>query len=384
MSSPIVILGSGLAGFGIARALRRLNSECEIVMICADSGDSYSKPQLSTALAAKKTAQNLVQQSSLSIAVQLNIKIISNTEIVKIDTRKSYLYTNTCEEVHYSKLVLALGSSARKLSVKGNGKDNVLSVNSLNDYHNFQTTLQDKKEVVVIGGGLIGCEFTNDLLVAGYKVRLVEPCAALLNSLVPKQVGTKLQQVFEDEGAQVHLGRCAIEVNSSAIGLNVLLDNGEQIHADLVLSAIGVEPNVNLAYWAGIRVNHGIVVDRYLRTSVPNIFAIGDCAELEGRVLPYIAPILAGSKALASTLLGEETAVIYGPMPVLIKTTLFPLVTSPVPLGANGHWNIEIREAGIKALFEKENGELVGMALGGDAVKERAGLVRKLPSLMSE
>ncbi len=232
----------------------------------------------------------------------------------------------------------------------------------------------------MIGGGLIGCEFANDLLVAEYKVQLIEPCAALLNSLVPKPISTKLQQVFEDNGAQVHLGRCAIEVNSDAAGLNVQLDDGKQIQADLVLSAIGVEPNVELAHWAGLRVNHGIIVDKYLRTSVENIFAIGDCAEFQGRVLPYVAPIFVGSKALASTLLGEDTPVIYGPMPISIKTTLFPLITSPVPLGANGHWNIEIKETGIKALFNKENGELTGMALGGDAVKEQRQLIRELPS----
>ena len=152
----------------------------------------------------------------------------------------------------------------------------------------------------------------------------------------------------------------------------------------MVLSAIGVQPNVDLAHWAGLKVNYGIVVDRNLRTSIPNIFAIGDCAELEGRVLPYVAPILAGSKALAATLLGEDTNVVYGPMPVAIKTTLFPLVASAVPLGAHGHWNIQVKDQGIKALFEKQTGELVGMVLGGDAVKERAALSRRLPALMPE
>mgnify|MGYP000125202022 CR=1 FL=1 len=382
MKTPIVVIGSGLAGFGIARALRRRDAQCELIMICADSGDNYSKPQLSTALANKKTAGNLVLNSADEMAKQLGMRFITHTRVTGIDQQTSQVITHDGQRISYGSLVLALGSDARKLKLEGDGAGEVMSVNSLNDYHCFQSKLRGKKSVLVIGGGLIGCEFANDLLVSGVKVKLVESCTRLLNVLVPAQVSEKLESTLQANGAQIHLARCVSQVSVSENGFLVQLDNGETLGADLVLSAVGVEPNVGLARDHGLKVNRGIVVDRYLQTSAKNIYAIGDCCEVEGRVLPYVAPIVAGSTALAATLTGEPTEVVYGAMPIAIKTTLFPLAASPVPLGANGHWSIQTEDSGIKALFEKTDGQLVGMALGGSTIKFRAELNKRLPSLM--
>ncbi len=382
MKSPIVIIGSGLAGFGVARALRRHDANCALIMICADNGDSYSKPQLSTALAQKKVASDLVLSSANEMAKELNMTLLTHTRVNEIHPPTSKVITHDGQQINYSKLVLALGSDARKLKLQGDGCNEVISVNSLQDYHFFLSKLRNKKNVVVIGGGLIGCEFSNDLLVSGYKVKLVESCARLLNVLVPAQVSHKLEEALKAKGAQIHLNRCVTHVSVKDKGFSVQLDNGETLDADLVLSAVGVVPNVKLAGHSGLKVNRGIVVNRFLQTSATNVFAIGDCCEVEGRVLPYVAPIIAGCKALAATLNGDPTEVNYGAMPIAIKTTLFPIAASPVPLGAQGSWNIQQDDGAIKALFEKPNGELIGMALGGSAIKSRAELSKKLPLLM--
>ncbi len=207
MKEPIVIIGSGLAGFGIARAIRRLDAACELIMICADSGASYSKPQLSTALFAKKTASDLVMNSAAEMGNELHMQMIVRTRVTKLDHENSQLTTDKGHTIQYSQLVMATGSSARKLQLEGDSNESLISVNSLKDYHYFQGQLQGKKDILVIGGGLIGCEFSNDLLTSGHQVKLVEPCARLINVLVPPQVSLRLEQAFEKNGAQLHLGR---------------------------------------------------------------------------------------------------------------------------------------------------------------------------------
>jgi len=382
MKAPIVIIGSGLAGFGIARAIRRLDADCGLIMICTDNGANYSKPQLSTALFAKKTASDLVRNSAAEMGNELRMQMIVRTSVTKIDSENSQLSTDKGHTIQYSQLVLATGSSARKLQLKGDSNDALISVNSLKDYHYFQGQLQGKKDILVIGGGLIGCEFSNDLLTSGHQVKLVEPCARLINVLVPPQVSLRLEQAFEKNGAQLHLGRCAKAVNKVDGGYRVTLDNGESLNCELVVSAVGVVSNIDIAKESGLKVNRGIVVNRHLQTSVENIYAIGDCCELEGRVLPYVAPILAGCKALAATLTGSPTEVIYPAMPISIKTSIFPVAAAPVPLGADGSWSVEEDSDGIKATFEKSNGELLGMALGGNAIKFRGPLSKQLPPVM--
>jgi len=381
MSEAIVVIGAGLAGYGVVRAIRRINRDIKIVMVCDDSGDVYSKPQLSTVLAFGKAVDDLIQTPAQVIAEELNISLVANTRVIDIDTEASIIATSTDGSIHYTSLVLAMGANARKLAIQGDDTKRVLSVNSIDDYRQFHHSLGGNKRVAILGGGLIGCEFANDLLASGYKVSLIEPCAALLSTLVPHKVSDRLEEKFIENGAQLYLGRCASKVIEVEGQLKIVMDNNETVEADIVLSAVGIGPNIELARSSGLKVNRGVVVDEFLRTSVPNIYAIGDCAEIGGRVMPYVAPILAGSKALSQTLLGDDTPVTYNAMPIAIKTTLFPLVAAPIPLGADGHWNYEEDEKGINAKFENEMGDLIGMALGGAAVKNRAVLAPRLRPL---
>ena len=382
MTSPLIIVGSGLAGLGVARAVRRHDPECEMILICADSGDSYSKPQLSIALSAKKTANDLILASAEEVAADPRLQLLTHTRVTHIDSSASRVELDNGESLDYSQLVLAMGSHARQLDINGEHGGRLLSVNSLQDYRNYQQQLQGKKNIAVLGGGLIGCEFANDLLVSGYNVTIIQSRARLLNMLVPAQVSQQLEKTLEANGAEIHLGRFATEVSLTESGLNVCLDNGESLDADLVISAVGVIPNISLARDSGISINRGIIVDKYLRTSVPNIYAVGDCAEVDGRVMAYVAPLMAGCKSLAATLTGTPTPVSYGPMPVAVKTTLYPIVTSPAPLGAEGHWTMNDVEGGFEALFEKNSGDLAGMTLAGSAVNRRFELTKKLPALM--
>jgi len=150
-----------------------------------------------------------------------------------------------------------------------------------------------------------------------------------------------------------------------------------------VVSAIGLRPRVDLAAAAGLQTGRGIVVDRHLQTSHANIFALGDCAEVDGLNLLYVMPLMSCARALAQTLAGNPTAVSYGPMPITVKTPVCPLVVSPVPRGMEGVWTVEGQGADIKALCRDTSGNLLGYALTGTAVMEKMALNKGLPSLLA-
>jgi rubredoxin-NAD+ reductase len=163
----------------------------------------------------------------------------------------------------------------------------------------------------------------------------------------------------------------------------VALDNGQEIIADVVLSAVGLKPRTELARKAGLKINRGIAVDRMLATSAPDVYALGDCAEVEGLVLPFVMPIMHAARALAATLAGKPTAVAYPAMPVLVKTPACPTIISPPASGAAGQWQIEQTSDSVKSLFVDASGKLLGFALNGAATAERAKLAPQLPPVLA-
>ena len=160
------------------------------------------------------------------------------------------------------------------------------------------------------------------------------------------------------------------------------LNNGKIIDADLVVCAVGVRPRTALAAASGIVVNRGIVANKLLETSAKNVYTLGDCAEVAGHVLVYVAPLMAGAKALGKTLAGEETSVSYGVMPITIKTPACPVVVNPAPRNTEGVWSIEQDGNNVVGEFRDSQGKLLGFALTGDGTKEKMRLQKELPPVM--
>jgi rubredoxin-NAD+ reductase len=150
-----------------------------------------------------------------------------------------------------------------------------------------------------------------------------------------------------------------------------------------VLSAVGLKPKLALAQAAGLTASRGIVVGRYLETSAPDVYALGDCAEVGGQVLPFVMPIMHAARALGPTLAGNRTAVSYPAMPVLVKTPACPTIVAPPPPAAAGEWRIEATGDGVKSLYIDAAGKLLGFALNGAATSERAKLTKELPPVLA-
>ena len=381
----VVVIGSGLAGYGLVRELRRRDEAVEITVLTADGGEGYSKPMISTGYTKGFDADKLTAQRAEELAEQLNVTVRTRTRVASIDTAAQMVQIEGGEALPYSELVLALGAELIRPPISGDAADDVLGVNDLDAYRRFQDLLAAKgaKKVAIIGAGLIGCEFTNDLVNGGFTVEAVDPMGWCLPTLLPERSGRAVQAALEEQGATFHFGPLATEVNHAGERDVVTLNNGDTIEADAVLCAVGVRPRTKLAKEAGIEVNRGIVTDRQLLTSAPNVYAMGDCAEVAGHVLVYVAPLMACARALAATLAGEPTAVSYPAMPVAIKTPACPVVVSPPAKDAQGDWHFEGEAPDIKALFRSDAGDLLGFALTGQMVKERMALTKELPDILN-
>ena len=168
---------------------------------------------------------------------------------------------------------------------------------------------------------LCGCEFANDLLHSEYDIIVIDLAPQPLGRLLPGHIASAFQQNLEEAGVKFALGTTVEKVNKINNGEDyaITLANGQTLVADIVLSAIGLQPNISLTKSADIQTSRGIITNSLLETNQADIYAIGDCAEVNGTLLPYVMPIMQQARALAKTLSGQQTAVHYPAMPVAVK-----------------------------------------------------------------
>jgi rubredoxin-NAD+ reductase len=255
-------------------------------------------------------------------------------------------------------------------------------VNDLEDYEKFRRAIAGKNKVVILGAGLIGCEFANDLVLGGFEVDVIDLAPQVLGRLLPEAAAKALQNKLSEAGVRWHFSTTVKTVNHNGNTLEINLANGNSISCDVTLSAVGLKPRIDLAKAAGVKTGVGILVNRHLETSSSNVYSLGDCAEVDGLILPYVMPIMQAARALAPTLLGQVTALSYPAMPVMVKTPALPTIVSPPARDADGQWKTTTVEGGIEARFEAPVGKLLGFALMGSATSQRATLTKELPALL--
>lgn len=382
-SQPLVIVGSGLAGYNLAREFRKLDKETPLVVVSRDHAGFYSKPMLSNALAGKKTAATLVMKAAEKMREELNATLLANTGLKRLDTAAQTVELGNGETLHYRDLALALGADPIRLPLAGDAEPEVMSVNDLDDYARFAERLEGADTVAILGGGLIGCEFANDLLHRGVAPTVIDVADKLLSRLLPPQASDRLQEKLGAAGVAFRLGVSVTRVDRDGSGYQLTLSDGNRLYADRVLSAIGLKPRTGIAGEAGIATQRGITTDRLLATSAPHVYALGDCAEVAGLSLPFVLPLMAQTRALAATLAGTPTPVVYPAMPVTVKTPACPTVVCPPLPGAAGSWSVELSDDACVARFADAAGQLRGFALLGGAVSQRQALAAQVPAWLS-
>lgn len=372
----VVIVGAGIGGWSAARALRERLPERPITLVSACAADVYSKPSLSMAMAAGRSAEQLVDQNGFERAGALNISLRSSCRVLRIDARRQRLIT-TRGTLPYARLVLALGARQIRLAIEGS--DQILRVNDLQSYRRLRERLASGvQHVTLIGAGLIGCEFAEDLHRGGYRVTLLDQAPAMLPGLLPRHLSDWLQMHLVDAGIEFRAGTSLQKLTTSGSGYRLHLRDGSTLDTDLVLSAVGLTPELTLAGKAGLATGHGIQVRAEdMATSIENVYALGDCAEVEGRVYSYIEPILRQAETVAAAVAGARQPFVARPPLIRVKTTSLPLAVC-VPDPAQGHWQTVHEDGSDCHLNLVHNGEIRGFAVSGALVRDADRLYRQL------
>lgn len=379
--SNIVIIGSGLAGYTLAREIRKIDKNTPLQIFTMDDGHFYSKPMLSNAIVKNKTVQTLVTTPVQDMETQLNADILTNTIVKKIAIDNHIVLTDN-KKINYSKLIFAVGASQISPKLEGNGANEVITINNLQDYARFQRSLESVKHVAIIGPGLIGCEFANDIIESGRQVTVIGPGKTPLDRLLPHQAGKALQDKLAQLGVLWRLGVTAHTVSKDGSKFRLTLSDDSFVEVDMVISAVGLIPNTRLADTAGLKTNRGIVVNRFLQSSDQDVYALGDCAEIDGLVLPFVLPIMHSARALAKTVTNTPTEVSFPAMPVVVKTPAHAVIVSPPAINAEGDWNVTVEEGGVRALFQNSEQKLLGFVLTGSTVVDKQKLTKELPSVL--
>jgi rubredoxin-NAD+ reductase len=381
---PIVIIGAGMAAYSLAREFRKLDKTTPLMLVSSDAGGSYAKPMLSNAIALRKEAPQLVSASAEQMAATLDAPVLTRTLVRAIDRDARCIETGQ-GRIEYGKLVLALGADPIRLALGGDAAGEVISVNHIDDYALLRERLAQAgvgAHVAIIGAGLIGCEFADDLVAGGYRVTLIDPNQRPLAALAAPALSEALRQAWTAHPIELKLGTTTAAVDHSDGRLAVSLADGSTVQADLVLSAVGLRPSIALAQQARLATGRGIVVDAFGRTSADDIYALGDCAEYTlgsgSAVMPYVAPMLAAARAIAATLAGTPTRIDLKPDAVIVKTPSCKLALAPPAPGTRGVWLDETDGERIVARFVDNDGVLRGFGLSHHTPALRQGLIAAL------
>ncbi|HQI23149.1 MAG TPA: FAD-dependent oxidoreductase [Candidatus Saccharicenans sp.] len=300
-----IILGNGVAGTMTARTLRELDSSAEIMIISQERYPYYPRPNLIDFLAGDLPLERIFAFPA-DWAAKQRIEIQLGKEVTGLNPARMAVEVDRKEWVQGDKIVLATGASPLLPGIPGIDRKGVFSLRTLDDALSLLEFLARGPEVVILGGGLLGLEIGRAILNRGLKqVTVVE----YFNRLLPRQldeIGARLlQSQLEKMGLRFLLGKEAVEISGQETVSQVKFKDGSSLSAGAVVIASGIKPRLELASTAGLAVNRGVLVDDYLQTSQPGIYAAGDVSEHRGRIYGLIPAAFDQARVVAYNLAGQ-------------------------------------------------------------------------------
>lgn len=277
--ASVVIVGGGAAGNAAAETLRREGFAGPITMLSADSSLPCDRPNLSKNYLAGSAPEEWTLLRSADFYAKENIDIVLNARVSRIDTASREVELVDGSRYQFGALLLATGAEPVRLDIPGADLDHVHHLRTLEDSRALVAEAGATRRAVVIGASFIGLEVASSLRARNVDVHVVGPEAIPMERILGAEVGTYVRSVHEEHGVTFHLGRTAVAID----GQGVTLDNGERIETDFVVIGVGVRPVVALARDAGLTLDRGVVVDEFLQTNAPGVFAAGDIARWPDR-----------------------------------------------------------------------------------------------------
>ncbi|XID92980.1 nitrite reductase large subunit NirB [Paenibacillaceae bacterium WGS1546] len=303
----LVLIGNGMAGVrAIEHLLKLAPGAYEITIFGAEPHPNYNRIMLSSVLAGGADMKEIVI-NDWDWYAENGIRLYAGHRVVRIDTAARKVVSHLGAEAEYDSLILATGSNPFMLPLPGADKEGVIAFRDIQDCETMQAASRSYRNAVVIGGGLLGLEAARGLLHLGMDVAVVHLHRYLMERQLDETAAKMLQRELEAQGMKFLLSKQSESIYGKNRAKGLRFADGSETEADLIVMAVGIKPNVELARAAGIDVNRGIVVNDFMETNVPDIYAVGECAEHRGIAYGLVAPLYEQGAVLAKRLARAET-----------------------------------------------------------------------------
>lgn len=275
-----LIIGNGIAGLAAAEEIRKNDENGKILIVSKEEIPTYWRTRLS-ALIAKDFNKDDIYVKKDAWYQEKNIEEKLDTEVEKLDLENNKAILANGEEIEYGKVLLATGARAFVPPIKNVESKGVFAIRSLDDLISFKEYAADKKEVVIIGGGILGLEAAFSVKELGKEVSVIEAADYILNRQLDHELSKKLEKSLNDMGIKTFTGKATEEIlaNDGKVS-GIKLSNGEEIKADVIMVQAGVRSIIDLAKNSNLEVDRGIIVNDNLQSKKENVYAAGDCAQI--------------------------------------------------------------------------------------------------------
>ena len=368
MSEPLVIIGNGMAAARFAAELaKRALGKYAVAVIGDEPRLAYNRVLLSSVLAGDVASGDLELKPARWWRDR-GVTVSYGCAATAVDLRRRTVRLIDDRLVPYSKLVFATGSQAIRLNVPGAHLEGVHTFRDSHDVDRLLRLAAGKKRVVVVGGGLLGLEAAYGLAKGGAKATLVHLMDKLMERQLDAPAAALLKRLVEGKGIEVMLNASTARIVGTDAVEAVEFADGTRVDADAVIFAAGIRPNSTLAQQAGIAVNRGIVVDDTMQTSVPGVYAIGECAEHRGTCYGLVEPAYEQARELATGLAGRKGAYAGSVVATNLKVSGVSVFSAGDFLGDGGGDILELRDdrLGIYKKLVVADQKLTGAVLIGD------------------
>lgn len=375
MKEKLVVIGNGMAPGRALEKLFQLAPEAyDVTIFNAEPRVNYDRIMLSPVLSGEKSFDEIVIHGDAWYEKN-GVRLWKGHKVVAIDRVSKAVRSEHGVVACYDKLIIATGSLPIVIPVPGSDLAGVLTYRDLDDVNAMLLAARSGGRAVVIGGGLLGLEAAAGLKERGMDVTVLHLMSSLMERQLDPAAGHLLKEAMEARGILVRLNANTEAILGTDSRYNpprvkaVRLDDGTEIPADLVVMAVGIRPNAGLAKEAGLAVNRGIVVDAAMCTSDPDIYALGECAEVDGQCFGLVAPLYEMADVVAAHLTGDETARFTpSALATRLKVTGIDLFSAGDFADGKGREEIVLRDAaqGIYKRLVLRDGKIIGIVLYGD------------------